>query len=134
MTKAHCLDDERRKPAFASARAKLGVQLFDPSAASSLEFPPNRNALTGGAQRFQHSGICPIHSSKLSPPDPEDLACGITDTLSIGRSKWKYSATTIAALDPKLAWRPVTQARGIDRQSVVLGKRCPERVDPGGAR
>src|SRR3546814_1105963 len=97
MTKAHCRDDERRKPAFASARAKLGVQLFDPSAASSLEFPPNRNALTGGAQRIQHSGICPIHSSKLSPPDPEDLACGITDTLSIGRSKWKYSAAIIAA-------------------------------------
>src|SRR3546814_10698123 len=66
---------------------------------SSLEFPPNRNALTGGAQRIQHSGICPIHSSKRSPPDPEDLACGITDTLSIGRSKWKYSAAIIAAID-----------------------------------
>src|SRR3546814_3342008 len=80
---------------------------------SSDLFPPNRNALTGGAQRIQHSGICPIHSSKLSPPDPEDLACGITDTLSIGRSKWKYSAAIIAAIDPQLAWRPVPQARCI---------------------
>src|SRR3546814_5264451 len=59
--------DERRKPAFASARGKLGVQLFDPSAASSLEFPPNRNALTRSEERRVGKECVSTCRSRWSP-------------------------------------------------------------------